>query len=160
MMSLEALAAEMMAWADNEDHGEDVCTQLVHWSEQLRAYLAARPASDLEQRMRARAAREQHCSETAYALLLEGADALAAKDRTITWQDEAAKKAIGDQDRLISDLEAEVKIVPELRVRIAELESTLTDVAEVFDKPRSTLTTYAELVYEARVKIEKILQQV
>lgn len=82
--SLEALAAEM---ADAGPHTGAAWAELASgWAKQLRAYLAARPASDLEKRLRERAAARLVYDTTSWGdakAFSEAADALAAADALV-----------------------------------------------------------------------------
>jgi hypothetical protein len=73
--TLEALAAEIAGTMTRA-----VRRELLHdWADRIRAYLAARPASDLEKRLRERAARHADLGwENDAALDIEAADALAS----------------------------------------------------------------------------------
>lgn len=147
--TLEALAAEMLAWADNEDHGEDVCTQLVHWSEQLRACLAARPASDLEQRMRDRAEHGdgERIADSDRELLLEAADALARQSRGLSGECPTCGTVSGRLARIV-ELERDKATLAEQGAvharRVWELERELALSREAIKLARNTERKRAE----------------
>jgi hypothetical protein len=142
--SLEKLAAELFARAQR-DNGATRATRadLYEWQGIIRAHLAARPASDLEQRLRDWADESSDVCERD--LLLEAAEALAAQASSIGALREQLCRDDARMAARISELERELA---ELRSREDTLLSgrlaSLTKRTEALEAQVATVRPMAE----------------
>lgn len=129
--NLEELATEMRERGYSLTHGlcNDVTpSDLQGWAAAVDAYLASRPASDLVQRMRARAAEIEAVgwAGTTVALFLEAADALALEhDRA-----DALRTVVTLRDERITELERALADWKRYEARATEAESYWSKRAE------------------------------